>query len=67
MKRWFGQLIFDFVVKYVQNLSPYHYEIFFARIERPAFCRMIPLPASDGRKIQLYTYSGPTLRKTDTE
>jgi hypothetical protein len=58
MKKWLGNFIFDFVVKYVQNLGPYDYERLFTRIERPMFCRLKPLPESDGRKIQMYRYSG---------
>lgn len=56
MKKWLGEFFFDLAVKYVQNLGAYDYERFFSRIERPMFCRMKPLPASDGREIKMFNY-----------
>lgn len=57
MKKWIGQFIFDFAVKYVQNLGAYDYEKFFSRTERPSWARYKSLPESDGREMRMYFYS----------
>ena len=56
MKRWIGQFIFNFVVRYIDYLDDPTYDHLITKVYRPEFARKRLLPKPDGR-LMMFRYT----------
>jgi len=54
LKRWIGDFVYDFVIKYIGYLDDDDYDRLIARIHRPAWTRRVPFPKATGQTISFY-------------